>query len=201
LKKVHSNRHYEVIVVDDGSTDDSPSIIRQMEEKPLLVKGLFHATNLGIGAALRTGYQAASNELVCAIPADGQFDVSELDLVPQLKEGQLESFFRIKPYQSPFRIGLNRLNRFLNQRLLRTQIKDVNWVNVYRREGLKNLDQMQHLNTPLIGSALCGQLVQMGHEVIQIPSRSRSRKHGKSKAVSPLRLIRTFREVFLLYKP
>src|SRR5437867_12601161 len=62
---------FEVIVVDDASRDGSPSIIRSLAaELPLRVET--HPRNLGLGAAVRTGFNAATLEWLTYLPGDGQ---------------------------------------------------------------------------------------------------------------------------------
>jgi len=68
---------FEIIVVDDASRDGSPSIIRSLAaELPLQV--VTHPRNLGLGAAVRTGFHAATLEWVTYLPGDGQVPAGEV---------------------------------------------------------------------------------------------------------------------------
>jgi glycosyltransferase involved in cell wall biosynthesis len=69
---------YEVIVVDDGSTDRTPAIADQIAGSLSEVKVIHHPTNKGYGAALRTGFGHASKDFIFYTDGDGQYDVSEL---------------------------------------------------------------------------------------------------------------------------
>lgn len=70
---------FEIIIVNDGSSDGSDAVINKIvAENSSFAKAVHHPVNLGIGHALRSGYTNAQFENVCAIPADGQFDFSEL---------------------------------------------------------------------------------------------------------------------------
>src|SRR5207249_11984023 len=60
------------------SSDLAEEIKKIQVQYPKVVKACFHYTNQGIGQALRTGYNAGIKENICAVPADGQFDVAEL---------------------------------------------------------------------------------------------------------------------------
>jgi glycosyltransferase involved in cell wall biosynthesis len=65
---------YEIIVVDDASTDDSPRLVRRMAAEDPHVRVLHHERNRKLGATLRTGFSAATKDLVFYMDADIPFD-------------------------------------------------------------------------------------------------------------------------------
>jgi glycosyltransferase involved in cell wall biosynthesis len=65
--------HMEVIVVDDGSTDGTVDVLRD-KVAPRVAQVLFHERNQGKGAALRTGFAAATGEIVLVQDADLEYD-------------------------------------------------------------------------------------------------------------------------------
>ena len=67
-----------VIVVDDGSTDDTREVLERLAAVESRLSYRRHSTNRGFGAAVRTAIEAASTPYVLMIPADGQWDPSEL---------------------------------------------------------------------------------------------------------------------------
>ena len=80
LKKL--TRKYEVIVIDDGSSDGSQQVLRDLEVKyPEVVRPIFHKKNLGYGGALKDGFKNARYELVFYTDGDGQYDVRELPVL------------------------------------------------------------------------------------------------------------------------
>lgn len=76
---------YEIIVVDDGSTDGTPDRVRTVVDDTR-VRLVSHETNRGLGSALKTGYNASEGEWICYFPADGQFPISELSRMLPLVE-------------------------------------------------------------------------------------------------------------------
>ena len=70
---------HEVIVVDDGSTDRTASIVRAATAKDPRIRLVTHAQNLGYGEAVRSGFNAATLDLVFLTDADNQFDLTELE--------------------------------------------------------------------------------------------------------------------------
>jgi len=65
---------YEIIVVDDASTDDSPRMVARMAEESPRIRVLRHEKNRKLGATLRTGFAAATKDLVLYMDADLPFD-------------------------------------------------------------------------------------------------------------------------------
>jgi len=67
----------QLIVVDDGSRDDTGTVARRLADRDARVVVASHASNRGFGAAVRTGYAAATGEFVTCIPADGEVRIEE----------------------------------------------------------------------------------------------------------------------------
>jgi len=77
---------YEIIVVDDGSMDDTAALVEAAAQDNPQVRLLRHDGNRGYGAALRTGFEAARFPLVAFTDADCQFDLTELEYMLPLTE-------------------------------------------------------------------------------------------------------------------
>src|ERR1700730_3893203 len=72
---------YEIIVVDDCSTDNSRDILRNLETEIPALRVVEHASNKGYGGALRSGFSAATRDYVFYTDGDGQYDPGELALL------------------------------------------------------------------------------------------------------------------------
>lgn len=70
---------WEIIVVDDGSTDSTPRIVRELSERDPRIRLVRHERNLGFGMAVRSGIAAARLGWVFYTDCDGQFDLDELE--------------------------------------------------------------------------------------------------------------------------
>lgn len=83
----------EIILVDDCSTDGTRALLEEGFQEPLYVK-LFHDVNQGKGAALRTGFEHATGDIVAIQDADLEYDPAELPgLIRPIDQGQADVVF------------------------------------------------------------------------------------------------------------
>ncbi len=189
---------FEVIIVNDGSTDNTAQVCAAMEVKYSGVKVIHHATNMGIGMALQTGYQSAAYDYVCAVPGDGQFDPFELAIVKPFGADTFYSFYRPKIDYNMYRKSLTVVNRLYNRFLLGIEMRDVNWIKVYRREQLLFADIQ--LNSSILESEICAKLIKCGARVTEIASVYKKRVAGEPKGGSWKTLKKAAGETWLLYR-
>lgn len=188
---------YEIIIVDDGSTDKSSQLIDKIVKENSHMRYIKHKRNVGIGMALRSGYDDAKKEFVCAIPGDGQFNVSELLEVKPFGFDTFYSFYRPQTNYTPYRKFLNFSNRIFNCIFLRIQLKDVNWIKVYRKDQLEFANIK--LKSSIVESEICAKLIKSGCKPIELPSVYYKRKSGDSKGGNWKTLSLVIREMFSLY--
>ena len=135
-------RTFEVVIVDDGSRDATPAIAdRLAAEHPGLVRVVHHPTNLGYGAALRSGFQAARFELVAFIDGDRQFKVADVGrLTERLAAADAPDVvvgFRLKRADPPIRRWYARIYRLSNRVFFGVRVRDIDCAcKLFKREAL-----------------------------------------------------------------
>jgi glycosyltransferase involved in cell wall biosynthesis len=71
----------EIIVVDDGSSDESPEVLKKLSKEIKRLKTVTHKKNGGYGIAIRTGCDNATSDVICFMDSDGQFEAKDLSLL------------------------------------------------------------------------------------------------------------------------
>lgn len=192
-------QEYEVMIVDDGSTDGSVEIIEKLARDNVNLRPILHVTNKGIGATLRSIYTNGRFENILNVPGDGQFDVKEVLQQPSLPQGHFVSFYRKEnTIYNPLRNTLSLLNKKLNQFFVGITIKDVNWTKIVKREDLALLDL--ELKSSLIESEIVAKLLFLGRKVIEIDSRYLPRTYGVSQGSSWATVRKAIADMALLIK-
>lgn len=132
---------FEVIIVNDGSTDSTSAVAQALAQQDAHVKIVTHEQNKGYGAALRSGFAAARYDLVCFTDADGQFDLSEINqFLPLIEKADAVLGFRIKRQDKFYR----KVNTFIYKTAInlffRLGVRDIDCAfKMFRREVMRNI--------------------------------------------------------------
>ena len=171
-----SDARYEVIVIDDGSTDATWAVLHTLQARYPFLRAVRHRAQRGIADALRTGYLNARGDVLVFYPADLQFKpediprlvqpilADEADMVTGFKQGKYDKAFVSRIYN-----GLSRL-------LFHVPVKDLNSVKAYRREIMDALPVRPDWHRYMIVLAAA-----QGFTVTEIPVPLYPRHAGKSK--------------------
>jgi hypothetical protein len=133
---------YEVIIVDDGSTDGTGDEVRRLMAGDGHLRLIRHETNRGYGAAIRNGFRAARGSLVFYTDADNQFDVGELRyFLPLVDHSDVMVGFRVYRDDTVVRSILSWLYNRLVRVLFRVRIRDVDCAfKLLRHEALDKIE-------------------------------------------------------------
>lgn len=139
LETVGSN--YEIIVVDDGSSDSTFEIAQEASKHRSNVQVIRHESNRGYGAAIRTGFAACNKELVVFTDADCQFDLAEMPRFTLLAEDyDVVCGYRIDRKDPWIRKTYSKVYNLLVRTLLGTQVRDIDCAfKMFHRRDLEKL--------------------------------------------------------------
>ncbi len=190
---------YEVVVVDDGSSDGSVAIIKSWSAKNPRVRLVRHETNQGYGAALRTGFKNVQKDLVFLTDGDNQFHLSDIDkLFSKIDSCDVVAGFRIVRQDKAHR----RLNGFLwtqlNKVIFGLPVRDVDCAfKLFRKKALEGL--VLESNHLLIHAEILARLKKKGVKIEEIGVPHYPRTAGKATATKISSIFKTFYELFRLY--
>jgi glycosyltransferase involved in cell wall biosynthesis len=172
-------RRWEVVFVDDGSTDGSSELLERFAREREKVRFVRLRRNFGKSAALRAGFDQTRGAVVVTLDGDGQDDPAEIPaLVAKLEEGyDVVSGWKQQRRDPLFKRWGSRVFNRLTSRLSGIPLHDVNCgLKAYRGAAVRDLELYgeQHRFIPVLG-------FQRGWRVAELPVHHRSREHGRSK--------------------
>jgi len=191
---------FEVIVVDDGSTDETSAIADRIARRDSRVKVVHHRRNLGYGAALQAGFKAATKELVFYTDGDGQFDISELPpLVALMEQYDIVSCYRLNRQDNLIRKVNGWCWTKLACVLFGMKLRDIDCAfKLYKREVFDNITLSS--SGALIDAEILARAVRKGYRVTQIGVHHYPRVSGRQTGASFRVILRAFKEMFKLYR-
>jgi glycosyltransferase involved in cell wall biosynthesis len=191
---------HEVILVDDGSTDGTAELADQLADKYPAVRVIHHPVNKGYGAALQSGFRAASKEYVFYTDGDGQFDIAELpNVVPLIAHCDIVSGYRLNRQEGLLR----KINAFCWTKLVGflfdLKLRDIDCAfKLYKRELFDTIEM--HSTGALIDTEILARAVRKGYTIAQIGVHHYPRTAGQSTGANVKVILRAFKELFKLRK-
>ena len=184
IEKVMNENHYsyEVIFVDDGSTDNSWEVIEQLINRNPKFKGIKFQRNYGKSAGLNEGFRAAQGEVVVTMDADLQDSPEE---IPELRrlilEGDYDMVSGWKKKRYDNRFTKNIPSKFFNavtRKVTKIKLHDFNCgLKAYRNKLVKSIEVYGEMHRYIPVLAKWSGFKKIGEKVVE----HRPRKYGKSK--------------------
>jgi glycosyltransferase involved in cell wall biosynthesis len=186
---------HEIIVVDDGSSDETATIAAAIADRDRRVRLFVHGENHGYGDALRTGIAAARMPWVFLTDADLQFDLAELeDFLPFAPGADLLVGWRIMR-SDPINRRINAAAwNWLVRRMFHLPVRDVDCAfKLVRREVLQGLTLQS--SGAMISTELLVKALASGARLHELGVHHHPRVAGEQSGASPRVVVRAFREL------
>lgn len=141
LPSATSGREHEIVVVDDGSSDETPSILRRLAETTRGLRVLTLSPNAGQSAAFEAGFRAAGGEVLITIDGDGQNDPADIPRLLAALPGEVAVFgVRARRADPGIRKVAQRIANAVRNRLLGSRYQDVGCsLKAFRREVIADV--------------------------------------------------------------
>jgi glycosyltransferase involved in cell wall biosynthesis len=191
---------FEVVVVDDGSEDDSVAVLQGVAARLPNVRIVEHGRNRGYGGALRSGFAAASYDWVFYTDGDGQYDPRELKLLVDAAADDVEVVqgFKVRRGDGLARKAIGVVWHQVVAVLFGLPVRDTDCdFRLIRRSVVQPLPFES--NSGVFPVELVWRLKTAGARFVEIPVHHYARAHGRSQFFRPLRILATFRDLGVLW--
>jgi glycosyltransferase involved in cell wall biosynthesis len=188
---------YEIIVVDDGSADDTAGVTQRVMEANPRVRLVQHAVNQGFGAAVFSGFTNATKEWIFYTDADRQFVLSELErFIPLMDQADLIAGYRA-PRQDPFmRVFYGKGWSMLCTVVFGYTVRDVDCgFKLLRREIIQELASDIASRGATFSIEWLVRAKRAGYRFVELPVTHRPRVAGSQTGANIDVIVRAFREL------
>lgn len=191
---------YEIIVVDDGSGDESKKILAKLSAEINSLKLVFHEENRGYGGALKSGFSMASKDYVFYTDGDGQYDAKELTkLHEKLDSGiAVVQGYKIKRFDPWYRLVLGKIYHHVAKLFFGLKVKDVDCdFRLVSKKALNSIDLKY--DSGVVCVELVKKLQDAGFKFAEVGIHHYPRLYGHSQFFNYSRIFKTLIELTVLW--
>ena len=192
-------RDVEVIVVNDGSRDETDAIIDRIASQRAEVIAVHHPVNRGYGAALTSGFRSATGDSIMFMDADRQFDIADINaLLPYVPYYDIVAGYRIQRRDPLYRRLYGKLFGLVVWLLFGVHLRDTDCAfKIYRADLLNAME----LTTPgaLINTEMLARSKRRGATIVEVGVNHYPRYAGESSGGSPRVVFRAMGETIKLW--
>ncbi|OGE37398.1 hypothetical protein A3B45_03370 [Candidatus Daviesbacteria bacterium RIFCSPLOWO2_01_FULL_39_12] len=199
LKKLKID--YEILLIDDGSKDNTAKIVDQIAKENSHVQAIHHQKNLGYGEALKSGFYNAKYEVIVYTDGDGQFDFSEVEkFLKEIETNDLVIGYRIKRQDPFFRILFKKGWQLSLWTFFGLTLKDVDCgFKMIRREVLEKIPHLESQRGAMINAEIAIKAKKGGFNIAQVGVNHYPRLSGKPTGANLNVILRSFLDLFRLW--
>ena len=173
---------YEVLIVDDGSTDSTGKIADRLAALNPNIKVAHNGRNRGVGYTLQRGIELATKDYVTIFPGDNGMERKSLRDMSELigKADLVIPYIVNSGYRTPFRQFLSQGFTVIMNSLFGLNLKYYNGSTIFKSDLIKALP-ISNSSYAFLAEALV-RLIKAGSAYVETPMYCRQRQHGESKA-------------------
>jgi len=190
---------YEIVVVNDGSKDRTLEIAQQLASENSHVQVVNHPVNKGYGAALTSGFNAATGDFIMFMDSDRQFDINDIHkLTPFVHDYDIVAGYRIKRNDPAHRLLNAKIFGFAVMLLFDIHVKDIDCAfKIMHADVLKGIN----LQSPgaLINTEILAKAKAQGRTITQVGVNHYPRLEGEQSGASLKVVFRAFWEMIRLW--
>ena len=192
---------FEVLVIDDGSTDSTAQVIDELARVYPQVRAIHHQQNRGYGGALRTGFSSATKDLVFYTDGDAQYDPREMTrLWEKMGPGvDLVNGYKISRSDPLHRVVIGRIYHHTVKTLFGLKVRDVDCDFRLMRRSIFDRVRLEK-SSGVICLEMMKKITDAGFSIVEVPVHHYHRAYGKSQFFNFRRLARTAVDVFKLWR-
>lgn len=191
---------FEVIVINDGSADATGDILDELVRQYPQVRAIHHPKNRGYGGALRTGFAAATKELIAYTDGDAQYDPAEFERLWMAMTPDVDfvNGYKISRSDPWHRIVIGRVYHHTVKLLFRLRVHDVDCDFRLMRRTVFDRVKLER-DTGVICLEMMRKVQQAGFRIVEVPVHHYHRTHGRSQFFNVRRLFWTAVDVARLW--
>jgi glycosyltransferase involved in cell wall biosynthesis len=191
---------FEVIIVNDGSADNTAQIADELARTYPEVRVVHHDRNQGYGGALRSGFAAATRDLVFYTDGDAQYDPGEMAILWQALEDDVDlvNGYKISRSDPLHRIIIGRIYHHTVKLLFGLKVRDVDCDFRLMRRSIFDRVTLEK-NSGVICLEMMKKVQDAGFRIAEVPVHHYHRAHGRSQFFNFRRLFRTALDVMKLW--
>ena len=191
---------FEVIVVNDGSADGTAGILDELARQYPEVRVVHHATNRGYGGALRSGFAAATRDLVFYTDGDAQYDPTEMEVLwaALTDDVDLVNGYKISRSDPLHRIIIGRIYHHTVKLLFGLKVRDVDCDFRLMRRSIFDTVVLEK-DSGVICLEMMKKIQDAGFAIAEVPVHHYHRAHGRSQFFNFKRLFKTAVDVAKLW--
>jgi glycosyltransferase involved in cell wall biosynthesis len=191
---------YEIVVVNDGSADETGEVLRKLAAEYEFLKVVEHKVNRGYGAALIAGFANCSKDLIFYTDGDGQYDARELAILMEAfgENVDLVNGYKIRRSDPLHRVIVGGIYQHLMRFLFHLRIRDVDCdFRLFRRSLL--MDAPLSFDSGVICVEMMKKFENRGCRTVEVPVHHYPRSHGSSEFFTFKHLRRIFGQLFVAW--